>query len=98
MSQTLLVRHPVPHPTESLLGYLVRLTESNGYASLKDLYRLAGMRAGKITITGIESSMLAAITGHQVSEFERIALASMGEKPNTLRLLGNSVDSRDLAL
>jgi len=98
MNQTLLVRHPEPHPTESLLGYVVRLTEANGYASPKDLYRLAGVRAGRITVDSVETSILATITGHPVSQFEQIALTPKEKKPETLRLLGNIVDSRDLTL
>jgi hypothetical protein len=34
VNMPLLVRHPVPYPTESLLGYVLRVSEGNGYSSL----------------------------------------------------------------
>jgi len=41
MSMPLLVRHPAPKPTESLLGYVLRVSEGNGYSSPWSVYRLA---------------------------------------------------------
>jgi len=98
MSHPLLVRHPAPYSTESLLGYLVRLTGANGYASPKDLYRLAGVAADRITVRGFDASMLASITGHPESACERIALTRLGSQPDTAFLLGNKVKVTDLTL
>ena len=42
-----LVRHPAPYPTESLPGYVLRLSELNGYPSPRSLYRMAEMKAGE---------------------------------------------------
>ena len=37
-----LVRHPRPHPTESLFGYILRLTEENGYPTPFSILSLIG--------------------------------------------------------
>jgi hypothetical protein len=98
MSHPLLVRHPPPYLTESLLGYVVRLTEANGYASPRNLYRLAGMNGGETSATTFGCSKFAAIATHPASCLERIAFKpSLSESP-TLSLLGNRVGASDLNL
>lgn len=98
MSQSLLVRHPAPHPTESLPGYVVRLTELNGYASPSDLYRLADMNGGEISASTFNCSKFAAITTHPIVELERIALKPSQSQSPAFSLLGNPVSTSDLTL
>src|SRR5208283_4872180 len=43
MTIPLLVRHPAPFPTESLFGYILRLSEENGYTTPWSLLLLAQM-------------------------------------------------------
>jgi hypothetical protein len=98
MSQSLLVRHPPPHLTESLFGYVVRLTEANGYASPRDLYRLAGMNGNEISASNFCCSKFAAIANHPASCLERIAFKSSQSESSTRCLLGNRVGANDLNL
>jgi hypothetical protein len=98
MSQPLLLRHPPPYPTESLLGYVVRLTEANGYASPRDLYRLAGMNGNETSASNFCCSKFAAIANHPASCLERIAFKSSQSESPTLGLLGNTVGASDLNL
>lgn len=41
-----LPRTPAPHPDESLMGYIVRLTEENGYDTPLWIFDLAGLKIG----------------------------------------------------
>src|SRR5271157_925506 len=44
MTAPLLVRHSAPFPTESLFGYILRLSEENGYTTPWSLFLLAQIR------------------------------------------------------
>lgn len=43
---SLLVRHPRAYSTESILGYLLRVSEENGYESPQQVLRVAGIARG----------------------------------------------------
>jgi hypothetical protein len=98
MSTPLLVRHPPPHPTESLAGYVLRLSEVNGYINPQSLYSLAGMNANERSWTNFACAKLAAIANQPVSSVERIAYKYSGNGPRAMALLGEPVNSRDLKL
>ena len=98
MSPSLLVRHPPPLPTESLLGYVVRLTEANGYATPRSLYRLAGMNRDEISASSFDCSKFAAITTHPASCLERIAFKPSQNQSHALCLLGNTLGTSELNL
>jgi hypothetical protein len=98
MSTPLLVKHPAPHPTESLAGYVLRLSEANGYKTPQSLYQLAGMRANESSWTNFASAKLAAIANQPVALVERIAFKHVGNAQNDPVLLGEPVGRRDLNL
>jgi hypothetical protein len=58
MSTPLLVRHPAPYPTESLVGYVLRLAEENGYTSPWSVYNLASLKQNEIRTTGFKLEKL----------------------------------------
>lgn len=83
----LLVRHPQFRDTESVLGFLVRLTEENGYGSPDDVRRAAGITSGSIgTLENL--AKLAAATNHSL----RDASAEEGIPEPDERVLGNPLD------
>lgn len=96
MGVPLLVRHPAPNRTESLLGYVLRLSEMNGYVSPWSLYELAGMRQNETRTTGIKVDKLAAITGRVATQLEGIRFAPPANHPRWARLLGHPVVPTDL--
>ena len=61
MTTPLLVRHPAPFPTESLLGYILRLTEVNGYTTPWSLFLLAQIRQHEARSTGMKVAKLARV-------------------------------------
>lgn len=68
-----LVRHPGPYKTESLFGYLLRLSEVNGYWSVWPLLKFAGMKQFEARTAGMRVEKLAAIANRPVEELEAIA-------------------------
>jgi TniQ len=91
-----LVRHPAPFATESLPGYVLRLTELNGYGSPRSIYKLAGMNATESSLSKFDCSKLAAIANQPVEMIERIAFNS--KRTRSLDLLGKPAAMDDLNL
>lgn len=71
----LLIRHSRFHATESILGFLLRLTEENGYSSPEDVRRAAGITRGSIA-KAENIAKLALATNHSFRE-----ASEMGEVP-----------------
>src|ERR1019366_7679275 len=93
----LLVRHPATNPTESLVGYALRLSEKNGYVSPWSLCQLAGMRQRELQTAGIKIEKLAAVANRSVFELNRIAF-SPGDNRKLFSLLGHRLTSTDLSI
>ena len=71
--EPLLVRHPGPYRNESFFGYILRLSETNGYASPSSLFQLAQMKPWETQTASMRVEKLAKITGRPVKELERVA-------------------------
>jgi hypothetical protein len=59
----LLVRTPTPNPTESLLGYVLRVSEENGYDTPWHVLRLSGIVQGQMRTAGFPVEKLATVLG-----------------------------------
>lgn len=70
----MLVVRPAPQPTESLMAYVLRLTEANGYPSIS--YILGDMRKRKFqgTIGRLDSSLLMPIAGIDPEQADRLSM------------------------
>jgi len=86
-----LVRHPAPFGTESLTGYMLRLSEANGYMTPWSICQLAGLRQSEIRTTGIPIAKLAAISNRPVSELESIVFVPPPGRPRWATLLNHPV-------
>ena len=62
MNAKLLVRHPAQFPTESVLGYVLRLSEENGYQSPWGIYHLSGLSPSQSHTRSLVLEGLAMIT------------------------------------
>lgn len=96
MTRPLLIWHPPPHPTESLAGYVLRLSEGNGYLSPWSIYSLAGMKQSEMRTCGFKLEKLAAVINRPVSELEPIGFSAPTDQPRCARLLGQSLVPTDL--
>jgi hypothetical protein len=96
MSTPLLVRHPAPYPTESLVGYVLRLAEENGYNSPWSVYNLAGLKQNEIWTTGFKLAKLAAIINRPASELDHIRFSAPVNQPRWARLLRHCLVPTDL--
>jgi hypothetical protein len=98
MSSLQLVRHPGRYPTESLPGYVLRLSEKNGYASPRDLYRLAGMTSTETSLTSFAFPKIAAISKQPSSELRKCALNPNSRDSREFYLLGRRISAAYLNL
>src|ERR1035437_112725 len=91
----LLVRHPAPFTTESLLGYILRLTEENGYRTPYVLLHMIGRE--RFRDPRLPLRELARIAHRELSELQAIAYSSIDdESRRRLRLAGHSLPHFDL--
>ena len=98
MSAALLVRHPAPHPTESLIGYVLRLSEENGYDSPWSVYSLAGLKQNEIRTSGFKLHKLASIVNRSSSQLDRIGFSGPLDQLRSACLLGNRLIPSDLKI
>jgi hypothetical protein len=98
VSMPFLVRHPAPHPTESLLGYVLRVSEGNGYNTPWSVYCLAGMKSNETRASRVELEKLARITNWPQEKLNTIAYSAPPGQPRWSRLLGHPVLPQDLNL
>ena len=94
--EMMLVRHPEPRADESLWGYLLRLTEQNGYSSPWNLLHLAGLKQSQIRTSGMDVPKLAEITSRSDEELRKIAFRYPEDGPRWSRLLGHRLLPSDL--
>jgi hypothetical protein len=86
-----LVRHPSPNPTESLIGYLLRLTEVNGYPTTH--YMLVD--GGKYQSgDSISVQLLASMTNRPARLLQPIAFRSKDNKMSVI--LGQVVSKMEM--
>lgn len=74
----LLTRTPDPLPNESILGYVLRVAERNGYDSPWHVFRLAGYKQGQMRTAGLRVEGLAQILGKDPVLLARHAYVGIG--------------------
>ena len=93
----LLVRHPAPFPTESLLGYILRLTQENGYRTPYVLLHMIGRE--RFRDPRLPLRELARIAHRELSELQAIAYSCIDdESRRRFRLLGHALPAFELKL
>jgi hypothetical protein len=98
MTTPLLVRHPAPFPTESLLGYILRLSEENGYTTPWSLFLLAQIRQHEARGTGMKMAKLARVCNRPENELKSIFYRWPGDHPRSCRLLGHLLTPSELVV
>ena len=93
MNPAVLLCHPQSFPTESYLGYILRLSEKNGYSSPRGLYHLAGVRVTRRK-SGLNTAALARITRGSVTDLEAISYQPSRANSSRIHLLGHEIDVR----
>lgn len=87
-----LVVTPPPHSTESLLGYVLRVSVKNGYDTPWHVMKYAGLSQGKMDTAGFPAEKLAAIIGRNAAELEPISYCGIGQGgKREFRILGHSL-------
>src|SRR5271157_3398933 len=98
MTTPLLVRHPAPFPTESLFGYILRLSEENGYTTPWSLFLLAQIRQHEARSTGMKVAKVAQICNRPQTELQSISYRWPGDHQRSCRLLGHLLTPWELAV
>lgn len=88
----MLVRTPYHRPTESLLGYVLRISEANGYDTPWHVFTHAGIQPGLMTTAGFPVQKLAAILGRSPDDLSDISYSGLDENESReFRLLGHTL-------
>lgn len=86
----LLLLTPSPNATESLLGYVLRISERNGYESPWHVLSLAGFSPGEMRSAGFPIHKLATVLGCRPEELDRISYRAAAPAKE-FKLLGETV-------
>ena len=92
-----LPRHPDPRETESLWGYILRVTQSNGFRRPWAVLERAGMEQFEARGASIDVATLAAVTGKHQVRLRCIAYES-DTGTRSYALLGHSLPRKALEL
>lgn len=86
----LLVRTPTPHARESLFGYVLRVSETNGYLTPWHVFDLAGILRTESITAGLPIEKLARVLGKTTDELQPHAYSvSASDGVREYRLLGH---------
>lgn len=90
----MLVVTPEPIPREGLLGYMLRVTEANGYDSPWHIYSHAGLQQGEMKTACLSAHKLAGVLGQAPSRLEAISYTSTSvHGDTTYRIAGHDLGS-----
>ena len=90
----MLVVTPEPKPREGLLGYMLRITEANGYDSPWHIYRHAGLNQGEMKTACLSGHKLAGVLGQDSTRLEAMSYTRTNVQGNTIyRIAGHDLGS-----
>lgn len=89
----LLVATPVPNDRETAIGYVLRLTQANGYRA-PTLF-IPKEESGKLAMRGGSARMLQSVAGLSTDQAQRLAII---REPEGYRFLGHLLKTRELVL
>ncbi|QSI75361.1 TniQ family protein [Niveibacterium microcysteis] len=89
----MLVRTPKPADTESFLGYLLRVSESNGYDTPWRILKLAGICQSEMTKVSFPVSKVCKILGVSAESLSHISYRHPGHYPDEYKILGHGLGS-----
>lgn len=93
-----LVAAPKPGPCESLMGYVLRLTEANGYPTTS--YILSSMHGHwyRSTYGRLDATSLHQLVGLSEADMTRMTMRPLSEPRAYIRVYGNDIPSYEVTL
>lgn len=88
----MLVHTPTPKPDESLMGFVLRVSDENGYETPWHILKLAGFSQDEMDTAGFPVAKLASILGCHPEQLERIAYCH-GKPRQRFKLLAHDLGS-----
>lgn len=98
MNARLLVRTPAQLPGESLLGFVLRTSEDNGYDTPWRLFQLAGIAQPGMLTCGLDTAALAAVLGRDPAALSGYGPAAQPDGMARASLAGQPLSPRQLRL
>jgi len=92
-----LVCTPLPKPTESFFGFILRVSEANGYNTPKHIFNYAGYKHGNMQSTIYNISPLVKILGKKIGEIESISLSTIKKGKSVFKVLNHNIGTRSPA-
>lgn len=86
----MLVRTPRPKPNESLMGFVLRVSDENGYDTPWHILKLAGFAQNEMDTAGFPVAKLASVLGCPAEQLECIAYCH-GKPRQRFKLLANDL-------
>ena len=87
----LLCRTPRPRPTESLFGFVLRVSEANGYDTPRHIWKVAQLPRGSDLAPGFPTEALAAVLGMKRDALQPLAYRGDRESRGPFKILGHSL-------
>ncbi len=87
----LLCRTPRPQPTESLFGFVLRVSEANGYETPRHIWKIAGMPRGSECAPRFPTEPLAAVLGFERDALHPLAYRGDLECRGSFKILSHSL-------
>ncbi|HWS39957.1 MAG TPA: TniQ family protein [Arenimonas sp.] len=94
----MLVVTPRPVPSESMMGYLLRLTERNGYPSTTYLLPLFGSQQYQSSVGRLDAELLASITCIDRADIDRLTLRPDSRPRAYIRIYGKDLPCYEVHL
>lgn len=94
----MLVVAPRPEPTESLMGFILRLTELNGYPSTSYLLATMGKHAYQSTVGRLDAEGLAGMVGLDQGDIDRLTHRPTERPRAFVRLYGQDLPCYEVNL
>lgn len=90
----ILVRTPKPANTESFMGYVLRVSEANGYDTPWHILKLAGLSQSEMTRADFPVNKFAGVLGVEAETLDRVAYTCQSSsKKQGFKLLGHPLGS-----
>ncbi len=94
----MLVIAPRPYPTESLMGYVLRLTEINGYPSISYVLSGLGHTWYQTTVGRLDAKGLVSLTGIGKADIERLTHMPADQPRAYIRVFGIDLPNYEVTL
>src|SRR5260370_27602322 len=93
-----LVRTPAPHSTESLFGFVLRVSESNGYETPRHMFPEEGFTRGQLIAAGFSAKRFSEMLSQDSDSLTSIAYCTEQNNSRRYKILDHDLSFRNRLL